>query len=234
MYRACEVGGGPPPSVPECFFHAAAKELSVLDFVKRRTSGGDLDEVLRVIEQFASERLWLKITGGNKARLVAGCLRPGDRVMEFGAYVGYSSLSLVRQLRRLGGGGQMISCEVDAANAHVAREMAKWAGAEGEARLHVGRASDWLASGKLGKVDVLLLDHRGTIYHEDLQAAAPLVATGTRVVADNVLLPGAPLFLSYIQGRFSIAVHDVPEYMRPELDDWIIVCVPVAISTNSY
>eukprot|EP00416_Gambierdiscus_australes_P043681 CAMPEP_0171117866 /NCGR_PEP_ID=MMETSP0766_2-20121228/93494_1 /TAXON_ID=439317 /ORGANISM="Gambierdiscus australes, Strain CAWD 149" /LENGTH=171 /DNA_ID=CAMNT_0011580405 /DNA_START=324 /DNA_END=836 /DNA_ORIENTATION=- len=134
---------------------------------------------------------------------------------------------MVRQLRHLGGGGQVVSCEVDAGNAQVARAMILWAGAEEEAKVNIGRASDWLAlSDRLGPVDVLILDHRGTAYHEDLAAAESSLASGARVLADNVLLPGAPLFLSYIEDQHSIAIHDVREFMRPDLDDWVVLSSP--------
>ncbi|CAE7235546.1 Ank2, partial [Symbiodinium natans] len=61
---------------------------------------------------------------------------------------------------------------------------------------------------------------------DDLQAAEPHLSQHARILADNVLLPGAPLFVGYVVGRYDVAVHEVPEFMQPELEDWILVCTP--------
>ena len=36
----------------------------------------------------------------------------------------------------------------------------------------------------------------------------------------QVLSPGAPLFLSFIDGRYSVAIHEVPEFLRARAD-WV-------------
>ncbi|CAE8637652.1 unnamed protein product, partial [Polarella glacialis] len=215
--------------------------------------------------------------GDGKSELLLGLLRPGDRVLEFGTFVGYSSLRLAQQLRRLGGGGQVVSCEVGADAACVARELHSFAGFDPtEVKVQIGSAADWLASGRLGEADVLVMDHRGTRYHEDLAALESSGSgafgsrPGSRVFADNVLLPGAPLFLDYVsrsseclpnnnynhnhnnnhnnnnknegcrslpQPRYQLAIHEVPEFLQPELDDWVVVCEPQglkAVSTTAW
>merc|ERR1712008_473881 len=102
----------------------------------------------------------------------------------------------------------------------------------GEVELRAGAAGDWMAADTLGEADVLVLDHRGNRYHEDMDAAEVRGllncrgGRGARAFADNVLLPGAPLFLAHIAGRYNVAIHEVCEFLRPELDDWVIVCVP--------
>jgi len=205
----------------------APKEVSVYKWVARRATPGDIDSVLEAIESFAQRRTWLKIQGEQKRELLEKSLRKGDRIVEFGCYVGYSSLVMARQLRRLGGEGSVTTCEVDAATAYVARAMISLAGAEGEVQVRVGCASDWVATGQLGTIDFLLLDHRGTIYHEDLHAAEPLLSPHARVFADNVLYPGAPLFLNYIDVQgYKIEIHELKEFMRPDLDDWVVICRP--------
>lgn len=205
----------------------APKEVNVYKYVAKRATPGDIDSVLETIENFARTRLWLKIQGEDKRELLEKSIRAGDRIVEFGCYVGYSSLVMARQLRRLGGQGSITTIEVDAATAYVARAMISFAGAEGEVQVRVGCASDWVATGQLGTIDFLLLDHRGTIYHEDLHAAQPLLSSTGRVFADNVLYPGAPLFLHYIDVQgYEIEIHELKEFMRPDLDDWVVICRP--------
>jgi len=205
----------------------AKKEQSVLRFVQKRTTRGDLASVLAAIERFAEESSWLKVAGGSKGRIFEGSMRPGDRVVEMGTFVGYSSMRMGQRLRALGGGGHVTSCEVDAATAMVARAIIDHACATQEVRVRVGRGGDWIATGQLGSMDLLILDHRGTKYHEDLLATeSSLAASGARVVADNVFYPGAPLFLNVLEGRYNATFHDVHEFLQPEIDDWIVICEP--------
>ncbi|CAE8633249.1 unnamed protein product, partial [Polarella glacialis] len=211
---AYEASGLRPPAPPVPVAELARKQASVLDFVRRQAPQGDLEAVLSAMRDFAQQREWLKVAGGAKARLLEAVLRPGDVVLELGCFVGFSALVAVQRLRRLGGGGRVISCELDAASAIIAREVISWAGAAEEVQVRIGLASDWIASGQLGSPDVLVLDHRGARYHEDLAAIEESLPRSARVLADNVLSPGAPLFLSAIDGRYAIAIHEVDEFMR--------------------
>lgn len=223
----------PPPMIPfdvSQLGPLAKKEQKVHKFVQRYAPRGDLDATLAAIEKFAEESSWLKVAGGDKARILEGVLRPGDRVVEMGTFVGYSSMFMARRLRQLGGGGFVTTLEVDAATAMVARAIIDWAQASKEVRVRVGRGGDWIATGQLGNMDLLNLDHRGTKYHEDLLASeSSLAPTGARVMADNVFYPGAPLFLNTLAGRYSTTFHEVKEYLRPDLDDWITLSEPPPI-----
>eukprot|EP00929_Paragymnodinium_shiwhaense_P102057 TRINITY_DN65261_c0_g1_i2.p1 TRINITY_DN65261_c0_g1~~TRINITY_DN65261_c0_g1_i2.p1 ORF type:complete len:226 (+),score=50.62 TRINITY_DN65261_c0_g1_i2:233-910(+) len=140
---------------------------------------------------------------------------------------------MAHRLRQLGGGGHVTSCEVDAATCMVARAVVDHAGANAEVRCRTGRGGDWIATGQLGEMDVLILDHRGTKYHEDLLAAESSFApSGARILADNVLYPGAPLFLHAIEQRYDVCIHDVNEFLRKDLDDWIVICQPPPLPEN--
>ncbi|CAK0866125.1 unnamed protein product [Prorocentrum cordatum] len=108
--------------------------------------------------------------------------------------------------------------------AHGAQGNGPGGSAELPVSVRVGRAADWAASGQLGETDLLVLDHRGARYHEDLAAMEPRLAPGARVLADNVLSPGAPLFLPYVQGRYDVAIYEVDEFLRPGRTDWMVLC----------
>jgi len=203
------------------------KFAALLAFLHRRAGREDLAAVLAATEAFVGERKWLKVMGGRKARLLQACLAPGDRVLEFGTFVGYSTLLLAQRLRQLGAGGHVVSCDVDVEAAEVARAVLALAGVgEAEVEVRVGAAADYLAAGLLSTADVLVLDHRGTRYHQDLAAAERGVLAGrgsARVFADNVLLPGAPLFLAHVGNRYRLAIHEVDEFLKPGYDDWVVV-----------
>jgi len=208
----------------------ARKEVYLLKWVQRKSTPGDIDSVIEAIEKFALERRWLKVQGDEKKILLENTLRPTDRIVEFGCYVGYSSLVMARRMRALGRQGSVTSVDVDASTAYIARAVHQYAGAEGDAQIRVGCAADWLATKHLGTIDFLLLDHRGTIYHDDLHSAEKYLSPTARIFADNVLYPGAPLFLNYIdvQGYKNIQIIDLKEFLRPDLDDWVVIAEPPA------
>jgi catechol O-methyltransferase len=205
----------------------ARKEVYLLKWVQQKSKQGDVESVISAIEQFAVERRWLKVQGDEKKELLEKNLRPTDRIVEFGCYVGYSSLCMAKRMRDLGGQGSVTSVDVDASTAYIARAVHQWAGVEGEAQIRVGAATDWLATKHLGTIDFLLLDHRGTIYHDDLYSAEPYLSPTAIVWADNVLYPGAPLFLNYIDVQgYKIEIVDLKEFLRPDLDDWVVIAKP--------
>ncbi|CAJ1447627.1 unnamed protein product, partial [Effrenium voratum] len=139
--------------------------------------------ILGAIEEFAKKNRWLKVAAGQKAEILEVTVQEGDRVLEIGTYVGYTSLRLAQQ------GCKVVTLEADPLNAAVAQRVVDLAGARDRVDVRVGRAADWLSSGRLSDIDVLILDHRGTVYHEDLAKAEPLLSSKARVVADNVLHP---------------------------------------------
>ncbi|CAJ1447625.1 unnamed protein product, partial [Effrenium voratum] len=175
--------------------------------------------ILGAIEEFAKKNRWLKVAAGQKAEILEVTVQEGDRVLEIGTYVGYTSLRLAQQ------GCKVVTLEADPLNAAVAQRVVDLAGARDRVDVRVGRAADWLSSGRLSDIDVLILDHRGTVYHEDLAKAEPLLSSKARVVADNVLHPGAPLFLVDVQDRYHVEVHVLEEFGM-DLEDWLLVCRP--------
>ena len=93
-------------------------------------------------------------------------------MLEVGSYIGFTALRLAQH------GCEVVTIEADPLNAAVAQEIVEMAMARmatmddrgsqmSRIKICVGRASDWLSSGLLDPVDVILLDHRGTIYHEE-------------------------------------------------------------------
>ncbi|CAL1165309.1 unnamed protein product [Cladocopium goreaui] len=76
-------------------------------------------------------------------------------------------------------------------------------------------------------VAMLFMDHRGSLFHEDLQSFQELglLKDGAIVVADNVLKPGAPYFLWQIchSPCFEARLLAVPEFGlgHQVLQDWM-------------
>ena len=105
----------------------------------------------------------------------------------------------------------MVSVEADAINACIARLMVMFAGLSDHVEILVGRGHDRIDDlvKRFGtkSVDMLFLDHRGTIYHLDLERAKSkhLLKEDGIVITDNVLAPGAPEYLWYFSKISSAA-----------------------------
>jgi len=52
-----------------------------------------------------------------------------------------------------------------------------------------------------------------------------LLASGAVIVADNVLKPGAPLFLWHVTtGSYDVDLISVREFVQTGIEDWVAVC----------
>ena len=220
---SCQEAGLPRPAPPPWVYLGCWKELDLLAHVRQHAVRGHLDATVQAVEDFARVQ-WLKVLGGSKARLLQSCLRPGDAVAELGCYVGYSSLLCLQQLRRLGGGGSVTTCDPDAAVLLVAEQLLRWAGAI-EVRLLAGTAREMHGL----QPDVVILDHQASRYASDLQRLISQLARPCtlRVVADNVLHPGAPEFLWALRQSEAVPMelHELTEFHHePVVKDWMVIC----------
>eukprot|EP00746_Dinoflagellata_sp_MGD_P102329 gnl/MRDRNA2_/MRDRNA2_41837_c0_seq1.p2 gnl/MRDRNA2_/MRDRNA2_41837_c0~~gnl/MRDRNA2_/MRDRNA2_41837_c0_seq1.p2 ORF type:complete len:112 (-),score=13.43 gnl/MRDRNA2_/MRDRNA2_41837_c0_seq1:32-367(-) len=72
-------------------------------------------------------------------------------------------------------------------------------------------------------VALVFADHRGSRLLRDLSAFSAMcvvnVRAGSRIVADNVLKPGAPLFLFGTQA--SACLWSLAEFGSTDLEDWM-------------
>lgn len=132
--------------------------------------------------------------------------------LEFGSYVGYSALALGSALRDLHpnakpGEIKYYTFENMPYWAAITSSLVELAGLKDIVEVVVGDAAEGLkrlnAEGKLpkGSVDMMLLDHWERFYVPDLQVCEDLsiLREGTVIFADNVLAPGAPDYLKYVQ-----------------------------------
>lgn len=189
---------------------------------------GGARAILLEVEAFVQSWGWLKVAGGAKAELLE--MAPGPRcrsaqglAVEFGCLVGYTALRLAKQ-------GLMVSLEVDAVHAHLARLLCSSARTRPESlEAWIGQARDLVRrlTEERGQVaaEFAFLDHRGTIFHKDLaRLSLSLVgAPCARAAADNVLKPGAPLFVwQGCASKGALAIFwSIPEYLHVNSEDWI-------------
>jgi caffeoyl-CoA O-methyltransferase len=142
------------------------------------------------------------------------------RILEIGTLGGYSTIWLARALPPE---GRLISLEIDARYADVARRNLKRAGLEGKVEVRVGPALESLSRLNVaieGAFDLLFIDADKQAYVNYLRKALPLVREGGLVLGDNTL-PDAVLDPAAESGtkRYNAEVS-----AHPDLDS---ILVPV-------
>ena len=127
-------------------------------------------------------------------------------MIELGGYVGYSAI-LFGDAVRAGGGKQYLSVEQNAEMAAVANQLVDLAGLREHVRVLVGSGSEVLGERirgweEIGAVDMVFIDHEKESYLSDLWLLEGLgvMARGNPVVVtDNVIWPGAPEYMEWVQ-----------------------------------
>ncbi|CAE7382784.1 Comt [Symbiodinium natans] len=183
-----------------------AKELRLCRHVFASASAGDAWSVCEAMEDFghrlSQQGQWLKLAAGAKGGLLVAAAQraPAGPALEIGTYCGYSALRLALA------GRAVVSLETDPIHAVIARNIVMMAGLDHLVDVRIGHSKDLLPRLAGKKFAFVFMDQKGSRFHEDLQLLADqdLLCDGAVVVADralealpedNVLKPGAPIFL---------------------------------------
>ena len=173
-------------------------------------------KLLEVIDTFAYQHDFLINIGEHKGRILAALIaeRKPRTVVECGGYVGYSTILFGAQLLRNSadaddavGRPHIWSLEASPRFAAIATELVGLAGLSEIVTVVTGPAAESLRGLKQEKkvegVDFLFLDHVEGLYVSDLKVCEELglLREGGVVVADNVLVPGAPEYREYVRGH---------------------------------
>lgn len=213
------------------------REQAVLDHVLARAPAGSIDAAIAAIDDYAYKQKYLINVGDEKGAILDGVLERAKpmRVLELGAYVGYSALRIARKLPP---GGKLYTVEFSAANAEITRRMLAHAGAndrvtvvhgtlgDGGKTLAALRAEHGFAPGNL---DVVFIDHDKEQYVPDLERilGAGFLHAGSVVVADNIAFPGAPKYRAYMdaaEGRsFRTEAHETHAEYQTLIRDVVLV-----------
>jgi catechol O-methyltransferase len=184
------------------------REAALAEYVVTHARSGDVDDVVRVIDQFGRTHSFLMNVGEEKGEVLDRAIdrvRP-RRLLELGTYCGYSAL---RMARRMPPDGHLYSVEFSPANADIARRIFAHAGIADRVTVVVGTLGDGGQTMRTlreehgfadGSLDLIFIDHDKDAYLPDLQRieAEGWLHPGSVVVADNVRFPGAPAYRSYM------------------------------------
>ena len=185
---------------------APPRTVQVRRFVAEHAQQGDPQDVLRTMDRFAVERRFLMNIGPEKGPLMAELLDglPSNaRVLELGAFCGYSAIMISH---RLGPQGRLVSIEKDPIATEVSRANVAFAGLDEKVEILQGASTDLIPTLR-GPFDLVFLDHWKDLYLTDLRKIEEhqLLRPGSTVVADNVgPLFGADTYLDYVRtcGRY--------------------------------
>eukprot|EP00775_Hariotina_reticulata_P012586 gene12586-12717_t len=151
-----------------------ARPADIVPFIKQQAAAGDHQAILDAMDTFSQYYPQYKI-GPEKGALLEQVLTQNQPrlALEVGTFLGYSA---IRTARCLSPGGHLICIEANPDNAAVARGLIAYAGMQ-------------------DRVTVVT-----DCYKPDLQALEELhlIHPGSVVLADNVLYPGAPGYLEYL------------------------------------
>ncbi|KAL1635040.1 hypothetical protein SLS58_010435 [Diplodia intermedia] len=202
-----------------------AEELALLKYVYARPDldqlRGDPDAVCNAIDDFAATiPRGLMTIGAEKRAFITRLLDATTTTtddenvpttfLEFGSYVGYSAICLASAMVKRAGTSRRVryvSFEKNPIIAAVAASLCDLAGLRDVVSITVGSAGESLSrlvrAGAVGpkSVDFVLLDHWKDLYIADLQICEreSLLRPGSVVLADNIVFPGAPEYLAYVQ-----------------------------------
>jgi catechol O-methyltransferase len=185
------------------------REEALAQHVLTHARPGDLDDVIRVIDDFCVTRSVMINVGDEKGELLDRAIErcAPKRLLELGTYCGYSGLRMARVMPPE---ARFVSIEYLPANADIARRIWTHAGVDERLTVVVGTLGDGGATIErlrnefgfgAGSLDFVFVDHDKSVYLPDLERILQegWLHAGSIVLADNIKFPGAPDYRSYMQ-----------------------------------
>ncbi len=208
-----------------------AREEALAAYVLANARQGDVDDVIRVIDDFCYNRSFMMNVGDEKGEILDAAVprvRP-RRLLELGTYCGYSALRMVRVMPSY---ARLYSIELNPANADVARRIWDHAGVGDRVTVVVGHLGD--GGSTLNRlhaehgfanrsIDFVFIDHDKAAYLPDLQRILSQGWLHPRsvVVADNVKFPGAPEYRAYMKKQEGRSWYTTEHKTHVEYQSWI-------------
>ncbi|EHB18384.1 Catechol O-methyltransferase [Heterocephalus glaber] len=195
------------------------KEQRILRHVQEHAKPGDPQSVLEAIDDYCSHKEWAMNVGNKKGEIMDGVIRElgPSLVLELGAYCGYSA---VRIARLLPPGGRLFTMEINPNFTVITQQMLDFAGLQDKVTVLLGASQDLIPQLKkkydVDTLDMVFLDHWKDRYLPDthLLKECGLLRKGTVLLADNVIVPGAPEFLKYVRGSSSFECTHYSSYLE--------------------
>jgi catechol O-methyltransferase len=187
------------------------REAALADYVLAHARPGDVEDAIRVVDEFCYEQKFMINVGDEKGEILDAAIRRARprRLLELGTYCGYSAL---RTARVMPAGAHLVSIEFNADNAEIARRILRHAGVDDRVTIVVGTLGDGGETVRAleaehgfgaDSLDFAFLDHDKDAYLPDLELLVERgwLRDGAIVVADNVKFPGAPKYREHMRAH---------------------------------
>jgi predicted O-methyltransferase YrrM len=148
---------------------------------------------------------------GRLLYLMAKAIR-ASTIVEFGTSFGISTIYLASALRD-NGGGNLITCELEATKSQRAEAHLAEADLSDLVEFRIGDALEILNEGLTAPVDLLLLDGAKPLYFSVLKLIEPFLRPGALVIADNI--------------NTRMKVSEFTDYVRQPVNGYISVAIPL-------
>ncbi|KAH8705982.1 putative O-methyltransferase [Talaromyces proteolyticus] len=187
---------------------------------------GHPDKILAAIDDYSENYKLLMVVGQDKGGHVVSLIQRNkpSTMVEAGAFVGYSAIMFGDAVRQAGG-KQYISLEINPVFAAVSSLLVELAGLGDFVQILIAPCSISLARFVHddilvnGHIDMLFIDHWQKLYVPDLWVVEQLglLKPGvSTVVADNIIIPGAPEYLEWVTASPAEKRDKLKALERPE------------------
>ncbi|KAJ3036154.1 hypothetical protein HDV00_003010, partial [Rhizophlyctis rosea] len=213
-------------------------EQAFLNYIKTHipAEGATPDDVIRAADEFGNKE-WLMLVGPLKGSIIDSLITTHKprTLVELGTYVGYSAVRFARLIAN-DPQAHYYSFELNPEFANIARQVIELAGLSHKVTVVEGAFEQrWRVLADefgVGSVDFFFIDHWKDAYLPSykLIESIPLTHTGSVIVADNVIKPGAPDYLAYVQSRPNLKTELIEsefEFSKTHEKDAVAVSVVV-------
>ncbi|CAF0904665.1 unnamed protein product [Adineta ricciae] len=206
--------------------------LNLKKYVLENSRQGDIQNVIDTIDKFAWTQQWLMNIGDTKGKILDQAIqtKKPKTVLELGTFLGYSGLRIITQLSP---DTVFLSVEADAQSAEIARSIFEHAGVTDRIQVineYTDKVIPRLSKDfNIDSFDLIFIDHYKDVYLRDLKLLEEngLIKSGTVIVADNVICPGAPDYLNYVRSNSNYinTFHETTLEYRNDIVDGVEISV---------
>lgn len=189
------------------------REVDLLHYIYGRPDinglRGNPQKVLAAIDDYHSNHNMLMNIGPVKGAHITGLIaeHKPSTMIELGGYIGYSAI-LFGDAVRANGGKKFYTLEKNPEMAAVANQLVELAGLRDVVHILIGSSDELLVElvrerKEIDQIEMLFIDHWQELYLPDLwllEEMDVLAQDRTLLIADNVIMPGAPQYLEWVKG----------------------------------
>ena len=172
---------------------------NLVGYILKNAKRNDPLSVINTIDNYCKTH-WMMNVGDVKGLILDGEVikKNPQNVLEIGTFCGYSAIRIAYLLPPT---GHLYTLEISPEKMHIAQWIIDYSGLSKKITIINSNLENYIKkSTKKIIFDLIFIDHNKTQYLSDLMLIeqAALISTGSVIVADNILYPGAPDYKKYV------------------------------------